>query len=191
MTTMGETNPSRAGRMVVEVRARSPFDSVPDVAPGEAVEARMPTGTRLGLLINGAVMAPFMFLGAWFGFGWGVWARWMCVAGGLILTAQEIAGVLTYNQPRARVDDDGVTGYPSHRALWPRFVAWSDVFGCEVTTIHDNLGRPIIIRPALKGRHGETLMELYLINTPIDEQERIVDAIKARLPEVEVGPRPE
>jgi hypothetical protein len=53
---------------------------------------------------------------------------------------------------------------------------------CEIETYFDTFGKPIIIRPVLKGCDGEALLTLNLLYTKIEDQERLVKYIKARLP---------
>ncbi|MDG3004993.1 hypothetical protein [Paludisphaera mucosa] len=169
----------------VEIHARSLFGPTEDVAPGETVEARVPPGTLLFLLCGAPVMVLICYAGAWV-FEEQIWMRCLSIGMGFFFLACFVENIVDYGKPIARVDADGVNGYPSHRALWRRFVPWSDVYSCEVQTLNDTFGKPILLRPVLKGRHGEKLMALCLFYTPMVEQERIVKAIKTRLPETEV-----
>lgn len=174
----------------VEVRARSPFEPAMGVGPMERVEARVPNGLLLFLLIG----APFMSLGllaaGWFLYEEKPWMRWLSIGMATFFLICWIENILDYGKPMAWVDADGVTGYPSHRSLFRRFVPWSDVFSCEFETFHDTFGKPILLRPILRGRDGEALMKLSMAYVPMDEQERIVEAIKARLPDTEVDAWP-
>jgi hypothetical protein len=58
----------------------------------------------------------------------------------------------------------------------------TDVATCEIETHYDTFGNPLIIRPILKGNDDETLLVLNLLCTKIEDQERLVKYIKAKLP---------
>jgi hypothetical protein len=86
-------------------------------------------------------------------------------------------------RPEAWADRDGITGYPIGRfCLRRRFVPWSDVARCEIETLYNTFGEPVVIRPALKGWNGELLMTLNLLYKTMQDQERLVKYIKAKLP---------
>jgi hypothetical protein len=53
---------------------------------------------------------------------------------------------------------------------------------CEIETYYDTFGKPVIIRPILKGCDGKDLMVLNLMYTKMEDQERLVKYIKAKLP---------
>lgn len=175
--------------ILTEIHARSPFGPRAEIEPRETVEARLPGRMILFLMIGLPAMGLLLLVGSR-SFDEEPWWRWLTIVAGSFMLVGFVANVLDYGKPQARVDADGVTGYPSHRALWRRFVPWSDVFSCEVQTFYDTFGKPILLRPVLKGCHGETLMKLSLAYTPMVEQERIVKAIKVRLPETEVDAWP-
>jgi hypothetical protein len=175
-------------RTTVEVHARSPFGPVEDVAPGETVEARIPHELILFMLVGMPMMSLILLALAWCVRE--SWLSWLAIGTAIFFLVCWVENILDYGRPLAWADADGVTGYPSHRALLRRFVPWSDVFRCEVQTVYNTFGKPVLLRPVLKGRHGETLMKLYLMYAPMVEQERIVKAIKTRLPEAEADPWP-
>ena len=53
---------------------------------------------------------------------------------------------------------------------------------CEIETYDDTFGKPVIIRPILKGWNDENLMVPNLMYTKIADRERLVKYIKAKLP---------
>ncbi len=59
---------------------------------------------------------------------------------------------------------------------------WSDVATCEIETFSNTFGEPVLVRPTLKGWNGESLMALYLLYTRMEDQDRLVKYIKAKLP---------
>jgi hypothetical protein len=63
-----------------------------------------------------------------------------------------------------------------------RFVPWSDVATCEIETYYDTFGSPAIIRPILKDSAGRELMSMDLLQTELQDQQRLVKYIQARLP---------
>jgi hypothetical protein len=91
-----------------------------------------------------------------------------------------------WGKPQAWSDASGITGYPIGSAFRRRFVPWSDVATCEIETYYDTFGKPVIIRPILKGYHGEPLLTLNLQLTKMEDQERLVKYIKAKLPKPKV-----
>lgn len=96
------------------------------------------------------------------------------------------AGYLFYERawgkPQAWADASGITGYSVGSSLRRKFVSWSRVASCEIVTRYDTFGKPVIIRPILKGFDNETLMTLNLAYTKKEDQERLVKYIKAMLP---------
>ncbi|AMV37765.1 hypothetical protein [Planctomyces sp. SH-PL62] len=175
---------SRSG-MAVEIHGRPPFGAYDDGPPEDVAEAHVPRGLVAFILIGAPIMGLFFLASSWV-FERNAWMWWLVIGMGCFFLVIFVVNLLDLGKPQARVDLDGVTGYPSHRAMVRRFVPWIDVFSCEVQTIYDTFGKPVLLRPILKGRDGETLMKLALQYTPMVEQDRIVKAIKARLPESEV-----
>jgi hypothetical protein len=82
----------------------------------------------------------------------------------------------------SRSAPSGVTGYPVGFHARRRSVPWSALATCEIETYFDTFGKPIIIRPVLKGCDGEALLTLNLLYTKMEDQERLVKYIKAKLP---------
>jgi hypothetical protein len=76
----------------------------------------------------------------------------------------------------------GVTGYPVGFHARRRSVPWSALATCEIETYFDTFGKPIIIRPVLTGCDDEALLTLNLLYTKMEDQERLVKDIKAKLP---------
>jgi hypothetical protein len=85
-------------------------------------------------------------------------------------------------KPQAWADRDGITGYPSGYHPYRRFVPWSAVATCEIETFYNTHGEPVLVRPILKGWNGDCLMAMYLLYTKMEDQERLVKYIKAKLP---------
>jgi hypothetical protein len=96
--------------------------------------------------------------------------------------------IFDWKTPQARADSDGITGYPSTRAWRRKFVPWSEVMTCEIQTVHNTFGKPVFLLPILKGRNGETLMRLNMMYVKLEDQERIVKYIKAKLPKSQIDP---
>jgi hypothetical protein len=174
---------SRSGK-TVEARGRTVALPEGEVGDDEVVEVRCPPSLIMGLgvallalclliaLILYAVPHGQMEGGGWayvligfFGLGAGYcfYERW-------------------WGTPQARADSSGITGLPVGYHMRSRFVPWSDVATCEIETYYDTFGKPVIIRPILKGSDGEPLMKLNLMYTTMDDQERLVKYIKAKLP---------
>ncbi len=178
---------SRSGK-VVEVRSRSPFGSDDDAPLGDVAEARLTNGMITFLMIGLPLMGLFllaapMVMGEEAGL-----IRWLGLGMGAFFLVGFVHLLWDRKNPQARADAEGVTGYPSPRAMRRVFVPWSDVLTCEIQTIYDTFGKPVLLRPILRGHNGETLMELNLLQTPMVEQERVVKFIKARLPKPQVDP---
>lgn len=178
---------SRSGR-VIEVRSRSPLASADDGLPGDFAEARITGGIRTFVLAVAPVLGLIclsspLILGERHGV-----LRWLVAGMGIVFLAGFIQMLWDGKAPRARVDAEGITGYPSHRAVRRVFVPWSHVLTCEIRTTYNTFGEPIGIVPIFRGHNGETLMELFLLDTPMAEQDRIVKFIKSRLPDPQVDP---
>ena len=178
---------SQSGR-AVEVRTRAPFALEDAVPLGDVAEARLSSGMITFLLIGSPVMGLF-FLASPLVMGEeeGV-IRWLGLGMGAFFLVCFVHLLRDRKTPQARADSEGVTGYPSPRAIRRKFVPWSDVLTCEIQTFYDTFGNPVLLRPILRGHNGETLMELNLLQTPMAEQERLVKFIKAKLPKTEVDP---
>lgn len=176
---------SRSGT-VVEVRARSPWVPDDDMPVGDFAEARYTRGMIRWILI---VLPAFglLFLAAPLVVD-GFWRQWSCRAMGAFLLVGFVHSLWDRKNPQARADAEGITGYPSHRAIRRVFVPWSDVQTCEIRTIYNTFGQPIVLIPILRGHNGETLMALNLMYTPMAEQERIAKFIRSRLPDKQVDP---
>lgn len=174
---------SRSGKSV-EIQGRTVAVPEGEVADGEVVEIRCPSSYFTGLFwmcllgflsfavlmivlpSSGTVMVGLgCFFIAFFGFGT-VYAiyegRW--------------------GKPQAWADSSGITGYPFGLSFQRRFVAWSRVATCEIETYYDTFGKPVIIRPILKGFDNEVLMTMNLLHTELNDQDRLVKYIKAKLP---------
>ena len=178
---------SRSGK-VVEVRSRSPFESDDDAQSGDIAEARLSSGMITFLLIGLPVMGLFLLASPLvIGEEAGV-MRWLGLGMGVFFMVGFVHVLRDRKNPQARADAEGVTGYPSPRAMRRVFVHWSDVLTCEIQTIYDTFGKPGLLRPILRGHNSENLMELNLLQTPMAEQERVVKFIKARLPKPQVDP---
>lgn len=91
-------------------------------------------------------------------------------------------------KPQAWADRDGITGYPTGPHLFRRFVPWSEVDACEIETFYNTFGKPVIVRPTLKDRDGRALMVMNLQYTQLEDQERLVKYIKAKLPKPKDDP---
>jgi hypothetical protein len=93
-----------------------------------------------------------------------------------------------WGKPQAWANASGITGYPVGFQYRRRFVPWSEVATCEIETFYDTFGKPVIIRPILKGSDGEPLIVLNLLYTKMEDQERLVKYIKAKLPKPGLDP---
>lgn len=178
---------SRSGSMT-EVRTRSDFAAAGPASAGDFVEARMPKVMLVSLLIATPLMGLFFLAAPWVlrEQSGPVWWLWPAI--GIAFLALWIHVLVDAKNPRARVDAEGVRGYPSKWALRRAFVPWSEVYACEIRTYFDPFGKPILLAPTFKGRDGETLMELNLGDTPPAEQARIVKFIGEKLPKLQVDP---
>lgn len=178
---------SRSG-VAVEVRSRSSWESQDDAPIGDVAEARISGGTKAFVLITTPIMGMF-FLAAplYLEEKHGV-MRWLGPVMGVLFLTGFAYWLWDWNSPQARADAEGITGYPSHRAIRRVFVPWSDVLTCEIQTIYDTFGQATLLVPILRGHNGETLMRLNLLYTPMVEQDRIVKFIKSKLPKPQVDP---
>jgi hypothetical protein len=165
---------SRSGK-TLEVRGRTVAFPEGEVADDEVVEVRCPpsviTGLGVACLIFCLIIALILVAvphGRMEGIGW---------AYALIAFFGLGAGYCLYEgrwgRPQAWADASGVTGYP---------VGWSALATCEIETYFDTFGKPVIIRPVLTGCDGEALLTLNLLYTKMEDQERLVKYIKAKLP---------
>lgn len=171
---------SRSGK-TLEVRERTVVAPEGDVADDEIVAVGMPKSLIRFLLWVSLPMC-LLFGGAL------VWLPHLEKTTRVLgLAVIGFFGLGTLNiwwdrKPQAWADRDGITGYPLGFHLRRRFVPWSDVAACEIETFYDTFGKPVIIRPILKGWNGEALLTLNLQSTKVEDQERLVKYIKARLP---------
>ena len=178
---------SRSG-VVVEVRSRSTLGFDDAAWIGDVAEARLSSGMMKFLLVGTPTMGMFFLASPLFmGEEEGV-VRWLGLGMGIFFLVGFAHVLWDRKNPQARADAEGVTGYPSTRAMRRVFVPWSDVLTCEIQTIYDTFGKAILLRPILRGQNGETLMELNLMQTPLVEQDRIVKFIKSKLPKPQVDP---
>jgi hypothetical protein len=86
-----------------------------------------------------------------------------------------------WGKPKVRADASGITSYPAS-FLIRLFVPWSDVAKCEIVTAYDTFGKPVFMRPFLKGWNDEALIAMDFQYTKVEDQERLVRYIKAKLP---------
>lgn len=175
---------SRSGR-TVEARGRTVALAEGDVDDDDVIEVRCPAPflTQLGvmclvcclLLVGLFVVIPHDLMRGTVG--------WFYVLIGFFaLETVYCFYQRWWGAPQARADASGVRGAPVGFHLRTRFVPWSDVATCEIETYHNTFGKPIIIRPILKGWDGAALLALDLRYTKLEDQERLVKYIRARLP---------
>jgi hypothetical protein len=174
---------SRSGK-TVEVRGRTVAFPEGEVADDEVVEVRCPSSFITGLfwmsLLMFLLLAVLITLSPPSGT--------VMVGLGYLLIAFFGLGAgycfyeRTWGNPQAWADSSGITGYPVGFYFRRRFVPWSRVATCEIETFYDTFGKPVIIRPILKGFDNEALMTLNLLFTKLEEQERLIKYIKAKLP---------
>jgi hypothetical protein len=174
---------SRSGK-TFEARGRTVAFSEGEVADDEVVELRYPssfiTGLGVACLAFCLVMAVLLITvphDKMKGVGWAYF-----IIGFFGLGAGYCFYARLWGKPHARADSTGITGIPVGFHLSLRFVSWSDVATCEIETYYDTFGKPVIIKPTLKGYNDENLMALNLMYTKMDDQERLVKYIKAKLP---------
>jgi hypothetical protein len=91
-------------------------------------------------------------------------------------------------KPQVWSDTSGVAGFPSGFHLKQRFIPWTNVKSCEMETLYNTFGEPVVLLPVLKGFNGETLIKLDLRFLKLDDQERLVKAIMSRLPKSALDP---
>jgi hypothetical protein len=174
---------SRSGK-TLEVRARTVAFAEGEVDDDEVVDVRCPpsflTGLSVACLMCCLLIALILVAvphDRMEGVGW---------AYALIAFFGLMAGYCLYagrwGEPQAWADASGVTGYPVGFNARRRSVPWSAVATCEIETYYDTFGKPVLVRPTLKGRDGEALLTLNLMYTKMEDQERLVKYIKARLP---------
>ena len=96
----------------------------------------------------------------------------------------------TRNGCKGRATVEGIYPAPAGPYFFNRMVHWSDIESCEIVSQFDTFGKLILITPVFKDTFGNTLLKLDLSGTRIEDQERLVTYIKAKLPrsklEVEV-----
>ena len=171
---------SRSGK-TVEVRGRTAALPEGDVTDDEVVEVHCPKSfirfVFWGCLLGGglfALLLTFMPRSE----------TWTVGLGYVLIGFFGLGAINIWwdRKPQAWADRDGITGYPNGYHLRRRFVPWSDVAACEIETFCNTFGKPVLIRPILKGWNGESLLALNLLSTKMKDQERLVRFIKAKLP---------
>ncbi len=86
-------------------------------------------------------------------------------------------------KPCARADTEGIHAFGlGTTRIMPTFIPWSEVATCEITTHFDTFGEPVISRPTLFDKHGNTLLRMDLTGITRFDQERLLKYIKAKLP---------
>lgn len=171
---------SRGGK-TMERRGRTVAAPEGDVDDDEVVEVRFSRSFARFLFWGSLAVCVFLGVGLTLGPRQEPWVAVM----GYILIAFFGLGLLNFlfdRKPQAWADRDGITGYTTGHQIRRRFVPWSEIASCEIETFYDTFGKPVLIRPILKGWNGEPLMPLYLLYTSMEDQERLVKYIKARLP---------
>jgi hypothetical protein len=174
---------SRSGK-TLEVRGRTVAFPEGEVADDEVVQVRCPpsflTGLSVACLMCCLLIALILVAvphGRMEGVGW---------AYALIAFFGLVAGYCLYagrrGRPQAWADASGITGYPVGFHARRRSVPWSAVATCEIETYHDTFGKPVIVRPTFKGCDGEALLTLNLLSTTMEDQERLVKYINAKVP---------
>ncbi|SIO27771.1 hypothetical protein SAMN05444166_3422 [Singulisphaera sp. GP187] len=89
---------------------------------------------------------------------------------------------------RVHADCEGIFACPTGFCFRRRFVPWSEIVICEIETRYDTFGSPLIIRPALKNQEGRVLLTLDLQCVRVEDQERLVKYIRAKLPKSKADP---
>ena len=178
---------SRSGK-TVEARRRTAALAEGEAGDDEVVEVRCPPSFITGLGVTCLIFCLLIVLILLMtpldqvkGIGWGY-----ALVGFFGLGAGYLLYEGQWGKPQAWADASGITGYPVGFHFRRRFVPWSDVETCEIETYHDTFGKPVIIRPILKGWNGEPLIALNLQYTKLEDQERLVKYIKAKLPKPKV-----
>ena len=174
---------SRSGK-TVEARGRTVVYPDGEIDDDEFVEVRCPSSFITGLgvacllfclvIVLILLMIPHDRVG---GIGWAY-----ALIGFFGLGAGHCFYERLWGKPQAWADSSGITGYPIGFHFRRRFVRWSGVATCEIETYFDTFGKPVIIRPILKGWDGKPLIILNLQFTKMEDQERLVKYIKAKLP---------
>ncbi len=179
---------SRSGQ-TVEVRGRAAPEPEGYVEPGEVTEVHLSAGTKWGALVGCLVVAAFMACSPLYFPEAGQWIwRWMCLGMCGVMSIGFVETWFDWNTPWARADADGITAVPMKPIPWRRFVPWTDIAICEISTIHNPFGEPVLIRPTLKRKDGKTLMVVNLSQVPLEDQQRLVRAIQANLPKIQLDP---
>jgi hypothetical protein len=88
----------------------------------------------------------------------------------------------TRNACKARANAEGVYGASVGPSFRRRMVHWSDIESCEIVSQFDTFGKLILITPVFKDTFGGTVLKLDLSGARIEDQERLVKYIKAKLP---------
>ena len=174
---------SRSGK-TVEARGRTVVLAAGEAGDDEVVEVRCPSSliTGLGmafltcclLIVLVLVVIPHDQME---GVGWAY-----ALIGFFGLGAGYFLYEGRWGKPQAWADASGITGYPVGFHFRRRCIPWSDVATCGIETHYDTFGKPVIIMPILKGWNDEPLITLNLQYTKLEDQERLVKYIKAKLP---------
>lgn len=175
---------SRSGK-TVEARGRTVALAEGEVDDDEVVEVRHPASflTQLGVMCLAiCLLFAGLFVVIPHDLMRGTVGWFYVLIGFFALEAVFCFYQREWGAPQARADASGIRGAPVGFHLKTRFVPWSDVATCEIETYHDTFGKPIIIRPILKGWDGTALLALDLRYTKLEDQERLVKYIRARLP---------
>lgn len=176
---------SFSGGKTIEVYTRSSAGSCGKTLSGDAVEARYSRWITILHLTLTPIVGFFGLVGSQI-YEVEAILRWIWVGVGSLFLLAFVITLINYGKPHARVDEKGVTGYPPDGTISRRFAPWTQIFSCEVLTIYDTFGAPVLLTPTFKDRDGKPLMVLSLSLIPMVEQERIVKFIKTKLPETEL-----
>ncbi len=171
---------SRSGK-TMERRGRTVAIPEGDVDDDEVVEVRFPKSFVRFLFLGCLAGCVLLAAGPRLVSQPDVWLAALCYPMSAFF-GLGFLGFLFDRKPQAWADRDGITGYTAGNQFRRRFVAWSEIASCEIETFYDTFGKPVLTRPILKGWNGEPLMSLYLLYTSMEDQERLVKYIKARLP---------
>ena len=137
----------------------------------------------MSLLMGSAVIAVALLIAAFKKFDAGI-ASGLALGGFFVLLAFGLRQAC--KKPLARFDQLGLTCYATGRIWRKKFIPWSDVAACELTTVYDTFGNLAAISPRLMDREGRTLLTPYLLGASVADQARLADFIKARLPKTKV-----
>jgi len=178
---------SRSGK-TLEIRGKTVAFPEGEVADGETVEVRCPSSliTGLGVMCLAICLIIALVLavadhGRMKGVGW-AYALVVFFGLGAIYCSYE----RRWGKPQAWADSSGIWALPVGFHMRARFVPWSQVATCEIETYHDTFGKPVIVRPILKGADGKPLLTPNLLYTRFEDQERLIKYIRARLPKPKV-----